>query len=391
MKTTPLINTLLVIIGMAFSLRAQTSSVLVKSGDTINGISSNSATLRSFGNLSMNNGGGIAFQGYATETNRIITPVTVTNIGYTTNFVPWTNFVFSTNIVSSTNAVVTRVITNVITVSTNYVINGLTNSFTNTYPQYAYQTNYVVTNCPVITSVPVLTNRPVLTLTNFVITTNRTTATTTNYYGIWNSDSNGVLNLTFRSGLPSPNPSITRFTDPVLNNNGATAFMGYSYTTNGFLTNMVISTNVSTGVVLTNTVTNPIVVQTNSTIYLALRGSASNNLLSVASVGSPAPGTSDNFTAFSNLALPDVGGVIFVGMAGTNQGVWVQNPDASVRLVAIRGQSMTVGNTNKILNSFSLMNGPYPGVTRSYSDTTGVIIYQAYFTDGTSAAIRVDR
>jgi hypothetical protein len=379
MKHTPIL-TILLILGAALGLHAQTSSILIKSGDTINGTSSNSAILRSFGNVSMNDAGDIAFQGYASESLRITNtaPVTNTVIARTTNTVPVTNTVITrtTNTVPVTNTVVRA--------NTNSVpITYTTNVITTNQIRVTYATNVVTSNQTRITST-----------TNVIIgSINKIATSSTNYAGIWRSDSNGNLNLTFRSGLPSQssNPLISGFTDPVLNNNGATAFIGFNYVTNGFSTNTLISTNITTGSLVTNTVTNPIVAPTNSTIYLALPDSGPNNLLNVASVGSPAPGTSDNFTSFNNLALPDVGGVIFVGMAGTNQGVWVQNADASVHLVAIRGQSMTVGNTNRIVKSFSLMNGPYPGVTRSYSEETGVITYQAWFTDGTSAAVRVNR
>jgi len=379
MKYTPYI-TIVTLLGAALGLHAQTSSILIKSGDTINGISPNSAILRSFGNVSMNDGGGIAFQGSATESIR------------NTNVIPTTNTVVTrnTNMVPVTNAVVTRY-TNTVPVT-----NTVVTRYTNTVP-ITYTTNVVTTNQIRVTSTTnVVTNNQIFInyTTNVIVgTTNKVSVASTNYAGIWASDTNGALYLAVRSGQPSPssNPPITAFTDPVLNNNGATAFIGFNYATNGFSTNTRVATNISTGALTTNTFTNPILMQTNSAIYLALSGSGSNNLLSVASVGSPAPGTSDNFTSFNNLALPDVGGVIFVGVAGTNQGVWVQNSDASVHLVAIRGQSVTIGNTNKIVNSFSLMNSPYPGVTRSYSQDTGVIIYQAWFTDGTSAAVRVNR
>jgi len=71
MKTLPLITSLLTIM-LATGLHAQTSSILVKSGDTINGISSNSATLRSLGSVVMNDLGNIAFQGFATEARETV-------------------------------------------------------------------------------------------------------------------------------------------------------------------------------------------------------------------------------------------------------------------------------------------------------------------------------
>jgi len=341
----------------------------------------------------MNDNGGIAFQGYATETNAGTNSVTRTNISVSYQY---TN-VLSTNYTYRFYGSVT----NVITYTNFWNVNGITNAYVYQSPQIKFTTNVTnqsagatSTNTLSTFTTTMYTPQGGHSVTNSaVVTTNFVSLSSSSYTGIWASDSNGALNLMIRSGQPTPssNPAINGFTDPVLNNNGAAAFIGYSYATNGFSTNRITATNSVTGVISTNFVTNPIVALTNSTIYLALSGSGSSNLLRVASVGSPAPGTSDNFTSFNNLALPDVGGVIFVGMAGTNQGVWVQNSDASVHLVAIRGQSMAIGNTNKIVNSFNLMTGPYPGVTRSYSDDTGVIIYQAYFTDGTSAAVRVNR
>lgn len=365
MKHIPLI-TALILASATISIHAQTPSILVKTGDTINVTTSNSATLRSFGNVTMNDLGGIAFQGYATETNRVTNSVTITNFGWTTNFVP------------STNRIVTRIVTNVINTTNTYTLGGSNYSYTNTVPQYGYQTNLVVTN------------RPVLTRYSIVSVTNRVTVSYLNYSGIWASDSNGAINLLIRSGqvINSSQIRINSFTDPVINNNGAAAFIGYSTVTNGFRTTSIISTNANSGVVTTRTLTNPITSNT-SGIYLALQGST--NPIQVATIGSAAPGTTTNFTSFSNLALPDVGGVIFVGMAGTNQGVWVQNPDSSVQLVALRGQSIAIGGTNKVIRSFNLMNYGYPGVTKSFSQDTGVITYQAWFTDGTSAAVRVNR
>ena len=560
MKHIPLI-TAIIILGATISLNAQTSTILIKTGDAITGTSSNSAVLLSLGNVTMNDIGGIALQGYATETNRSTNEITITNFGYITNYVPctnyalttnmvnftnytyetnmvpwtnytyatnlvtytnytyetnmapWTNYTYATNLVtytnynyetnmvSYTNTTVERM-TNVVTqtnqsvtyqytsvITTNVVINnyngiitntlyttnifnvnGSTNAyvnkiaqtqistnsrvtFTNTYntpqgghsvtntyttnvTQYSYQTNSTVTNRPVVTSTPYLTNRPVvtttpyltnrpvvtttpyltnrpvvtitpyltnrpvvtttpyltnrpvvtttpyltnrpvLTWTNFVTLTNRVSVTTLNYSGIWATDTNDSINLMIRSGQPigTSNSIITWFTAPVINNNGAIAFIGYSLTTNSVMNTNGTSSNI---------------VSSAGTIYLALQGST--NLINVASVGAAAPGTSGVFTSFSNLALPDVGGVIFVGMVGTNQGVWVQNSDLTVQLVALKGQSINVDGTNKVISNFNLINYGYPGVTHSYSQDTGTITYQAYFTDGTSAAIRVNR
>jgi hypothetical protein len=386
-----LLKTTLLILGAVVGLHAQTSTILIKSGDPINGASSNSAKLLSMGNIVMNENGGIAFQGYATESVYLTNVLNITNRTVTsvTNLVPVTNTIVTvqTNFVPDTIRVVTAQTNRVATTNN---LTGATNTFQITYttnsvviqrPIYVYSTNVVSTNR---TSITYSTNTSVVTTNQVVMT---------NYNGIWTTGTNGQFNLVARTGMPilGSTNSLNYLTDPVLNDNGASAFIGYSYATNGFSTNKLLSTNTLTGVISTNTFTNPIIALTNSTIYLAFPNAGPNNLLPVATIGSPAPGTSANFTSFSNLALPDVGGVIFVGMAGTNQGVWAQDASATVRLIASRGQTISVGGTNKVISSFSMMNNGFPGVTRSYSDDTGAIVFQAYFTDGTSAAIQVNR
>jgi hypothetical protein len=111
----------------------------------------------------------------------------------------------------------------------------------------------------------------------------------------------------------------------------------------------------------------------------------------VAIAGSPAPGTSTNFSFFNSIAIPDTGGVIFHATAGTNSGIWAQNSSGVLSPVAISGQSLQVGATNKIIRSLSMNMGGWPGPIRSVNQDTGTIIYQAWFTDGTSAWMRVRR
>lgn len=405
-------NTLLAAITLlctSMGLHAQSSSLLIQTGDQVNGISSNPATIRFVGSVSMNDLGGIAFQGSATQSNITTNMVTRIVYSYTTNFVTFTNTSVTpvTNIVTRTNSTViaqytnvlasnvvisfTGTVTNVIyrtnywnvngttnayvsqTAQIQYAINSpgiftniiyqplgfrlVTNTFTTNIPQISYRTNYTVTN------------RPVVTVSSNTITTNAGLNTLVSYSGIWASDSNGSVNLIVRSGQPSgiSNYPITSLFNPVINNNGAVAFIGWS-----LFTNPVVTTN--------GTVTN--VLSNVQSIHLVLPGYT--NPIVVASVGSQAPGLSSNFTSFGTIVLPDVGGVIFTGWAGTNNGIWVQDPDFSVRLVACRGQSISVGSTNKVISSFSLMN-------RFHSQDAGIITYQASFTDGTSGAVRVNR
>jgi len=508
--------TALVILGVALNLHAQSSMVLIKTGDQVGGISSNPATITSIVGTSMNDNGDFTIQGYATETNVVTYQVTNTDYTYSTNYVPATNYSYTystnyipstnysysyttnyiystnysyiystnyitltnysysyytnfipytnitvnpiTNIVSLTNNIVNYQYTNVLTSNTvinfygtvtnvlsttnRWNVNGSTNTYVNqiaqiqytsnsrgtftnimNYPQgyhlatnsfvtnisrVSYQTNYTITNRAVIsistnsiltnrpvvscttnsnvTSNPVisittnsiLTNRPVVSCTtNCIVTSNPVAVITTNsiitnrvfssissYGGIWVSGTNGSINLMIKTG---PSAGINWVNNLVINNNGAVAFIGYSMATNSVMTTNGLVTNAPTNA---------------GSIYLALPGST--NPISVASVGSPAPGLPDNFTSFGTIVLPDVGGVIFTGWAGTNNGIWVQNSDLSVHLVVTSGQSITVGSSNKVISSFSLMNG-------FHSQDTGAVTYQAKFTDGSSAAVRVNR
>jgi hypothetical protein len=385
----------------------------------------------------MNDLGGIAFAGQATATNRMTNLVTNTVITYTTNFVPWTNFsretnyvtytntslTATTNVVTRTNNLVTYQYTNVLksehvytfigvvtrhgTYTTNYWnVNGKTNAYvnirplfvpggvedrvsvtnvyftpqghhavTNTYTtnvnQISYQTNYTVTNRPVVTSTPILTNRPVVSSSTNAVVSNRVTSSMLSYNGIWASDTNGSNNLLIRSGQPSgiSDFKITSLSSPVINNNGAVACIGNYMATNSVTTSNATVTNALTWV---------------NSIYLALPG-ATNPVL-VASVGSRAPGLSDNFTSFGTIVLPDVGGVIFTAWAGTKNGIWVQDSDFSVKLVACSGQSILVGLFKKVISRVSI-----PYMNKFHSQDTGIITYQAWFTDGTSAVVRVNR
>jgi len=370
------LKTALLTIAMATGLHAQTSSILIKSGDTIKGISNTPATINSMNWVTMNDIGGISFQGFATEANRtniVTNPVTRTNISVS---IQYTNVLTSNSIIRFLGTV-----TNVVYTTNNWNVNGITNAYVNKFAQISLTTNQIgTTNSNALSSFTNTFYAPQggRNVTNTSIATTNiisiNIAPGLAYSGIWASDTNGSVNLMIRSGQPSgiSNSTINSFYNPIINNNGAVAVVGYATVTNSAST-----TNGS----LTNALSNT------TSIYLAQQGST--NPIRVASVGYPAPGTSENFTSLgidAGFGLPDVGGVVFYGSAGTNQGIWVQNPDTSVRLVALTGQSITVGSTNKVIRNFnfSTFNG-------NFSQDTGAITYQAYFSDGTSAAVRVNR
>jgi len=319
----------------------------------------------------MNDLGNIAFQGFATEaskTNFVTNAVTRTNV---TQSVQYTN-AYTTNSIVSFNGTVTNVISR-----TNYLnVNGTTNAYVDRVAQIKYLTNQIgTTNTNTLnsfTNTYIVAQGGRLTTNTSVISTNIISTTVSpglSYSGIWSSDSNNVSSLLIRSGQPSgiSNSIITGIYNPVINNNGAVAFIG-----NSLVTNSVIGTNGTATNALSNV----------TSIYLAIPGLT--NPIRVASVGSPAPGLSNNFTSFGTIVLPDVGGVIFQAWAGTNYGVWAQNPDTSLQLIARSGQTITVGGTNKVINSFNVQG-------RFHSQDTGAITYQAYFSDGTSTAVRVNR
>lgn len=375
MKTLPLI-TALILTTVASALHAQTSSILIKPGDQVKGISTNPATIGSMNWVTMNDIGGISFQAWATEggnrTNVVTNPVTRTNFSVS---IQYTNVLTSNPIIRFLGTV-----TNVVYTTNNWNVNGTTNAYVNKFAQIRYATNqFGTTNSNNLSSFTNtfhtpqggrnVTNRTIVT-TN-IISTNIAPALA--YSGIWASDTNGQINLLIRAGQPSgiSNSVINSFYNPIVNNNGAVAVVGYARVTNSVSTNGIVTN-------ATSTITS---------IYLAQQGST--NPIRVASVGYPAPGTSENFTSlgiYAGFGLPDVGGVVFYGSAGTNQGIWVQNPDTSVRLVALTGRSITVGSTNKVIRNFnfSTFNG-------NFSQDTGVITCQVFFTDGTSAVIRVNR
>jgi hypothetical protein len=205
----------------------------------------------------------------------------------------------------------------------------------------------------------------------------------TNYSGIWaTGGASNALGLIAKNGDVAPGTSnnFVSFSSPVYNNASAVAFIGY-------VRSAAISTNQTTNGLSNSVVFTPSI----SGIWTTQPFNGSNALTMVAIAGSPAPGTSANFTSFSSIAIPDTGGVIFQATAGTNSGIWAQNASGVLSPVAISGQLLQVGATNKVIRFISMSTGGWPGPIRSVNQDTGTIIYQAWFTDGTSAWMKVRR
>ena len=93
----------------------------------------------------------------------------------------------------------------------------------------------------------------------------------------------------------------------------------------------------------------------------------------------------------SQLVLPDVDGPIFLadldGVPSTqNQGLYAVMPDGSVLRVVAKGDSLPFRNgAQKTVKTIGVFQQPAEAVgqSRSFDASTGTIVYQATFTDGT--------
>lgn len=371
MKILPLI-TALILTMVGSTLHAQTA-LLIQPGDTVPGVSTN-ARLSWINGVTINELDGYAFSGSSVE------------YSYRTNTSIFTNRIVTrlyTNVLSSNSLITFRgTVTNVLTITNRWNVNGTTNTYVTRIPQILFQTNGTTTNAIRTTHTP----QGLTSVTNVTILTNRWVSTTgiTNYSGIWATDgASNALGLIAKSGDVAPGTSnnFVSFSSPVFNNASAVAFIGY-VRSDGILANSQTTNSLSNSVVST---------PSTSGIWTSQPFNGSNALTMVAIAGSPAPGTGTNFSFFNNIAIPDSGGVIFQATAGTNTGIWAQNASGVLSPVAISGQSLQVGATNKVIRSLSMNMGGWPGPIRSVNQDTGTIIYQAWFTDGTSAWMRVRR
>ena len=112
----------------------------------------------------------------------------------------------------------------------------------------------------------------------------------------------------------------------------------------------------------------------------------------VARQGALAPGCPNGevFLSFSQVALPDQGGVVILanltsGFANSsnNLGIWAVDSSGQLQLIVRLGDTLDVnGKTIKTI-SFLAPATSAAGQTRYFSQSTGNLIYKATFTDGT--------
>lgn len=200
--------------------------------------------------------------------------------------------------------------------------------------------------------------------------------------GIWADDSAGVRQLIVRNGDSAPGTTgavFSAFSDPVYNSNEDVAFIGTLKTGTG------------------DAATSP----TNTVKGCWIGLDASSSLQLVARAGSQAPGCSvgATFKAFTRLVLPDQGGLVLLGTLNENQtagisssnnlGIWAADTSGALRLILRKGD--THPSTGMVVKALSFLTSPsvVSGQTRSFSQSTGNLLYRATFADGSSGIFKV--
>jgi hypothetical protein len=175
-------------------------------------------------------------------------------------------------------------------------------------------------------------------------------------------NANGVLGLT---------GSFATLSDPVFNGKDQVAFIG----------------KLKTGGLVTGANAQGIWTNTSGQLALAARA------------GSPAPDcpAGTNFQLFTQLALPEEGGVVFTAnlngagvKSATNQGIWAADNAGSLHLVARKGDVLVINGSPKVVASISIFGSTQgtAGQTRSFN-AMGDLIYKVTFTDKTQALRKV--
>lgn len=205
--------------------------------------------------------------------------------------------------------------------------------------------------------------------------------TTANNSGIWADDTTGTRQLIARIGsTPAPgtnNATFLTLSDPVYNNNEAVAFRG-------------------TLKVVAN--------QATSTTATGIWSSSGGSLQLVARQGSPAadhgagtPLTGATFSTFTNLALPDTGGVLFLATLNANKtagittanntGIWTGNTASDLHLIVRTGETI---NSKTLTGITFLPNLTYVnGQSRSFAQGTGHLAFIGTFSDKSTGIFKV--
>jgi hypothetical protein len=220
--------------------------------------------------------------------------------------------------------------------------------------------------------------------TAFVASIAGSGVTLANSTAIWADEGSVPKVCIARKGMAAPGANgaiFSSFCDPVYNNKDLVAFAA--------------------------TLTGASVVHTNA---VGIWSDYPNGFLSLAArEGQQAPGcaTGAVFTSFSELVLPDQGGVVFLGSLGNvpvgtppktnigpissanNLGIWAVDTSGTLQLIAQLGTFHPV--TGKLITALSVLPvAPYDGAqTRGFDQATGDIVYRATFKDGTSGIFLV--
>jgi hypothetical protein len=201
---------------------------------------------------------------------------------------------------------------------------------------------------------------------------------TSNNLGIWADGTNGVRQLVIRSGTGAPDATgsgtigvFKKFSDPVYSGSNAVAFIGTLMQGGGV------------------TVTNDTGVWSNDggTLHMVAREGAQQ---------APGCGAGVVFKTFTQIALPDQGGVVmFAQLTGggvttaSDYGIWAVDTGGVLQLIAREGTvHAATGKTIKTLSFLPCVSG-LSGQTRGFSQSTGDLVYSATFTDGSAGIFKV--
>jgi hypothetical protein len=208
--------------------------------------------------------------------------------------------------------------------------------------------------------------------------------TSTSNLAIWADEGTDPKVCIARRGGAAPGATgdtFYSFCDPVYNNHDLVAFVA--------------------------TLAGPGIARTNS---VGIWSDYPNGFLTlIAQQGQQAPGCANGavFSTFSELALPDQGGIVFLGGLGNspagspvrsntypiasanNQGIWAVDTSGTLHLIVQLGTFHPV--TGKLITALSILpTPPYAGgQTRSFNQATGDIVYRATFKDGSSGIFLV--
>ncbi|GEM_PF-6338325 len=184
-----------------------------------------------------------------------------------------------------------------------------------------------------------------------------------------------TLKIAERTGNAAPDSDgnatgavFSKLSDPVLNNNDRIAFVGTLKNGGGV----------------------------NATNDLGIWSDADGTLKLIVRKGDNASG-GGKFSAFNQIVLPDVGGVIiFATLSGVpavqNQGVWIVGSNGIPTPIVRKGDMLNFQGTLKKVKKIGIFElaPSVTGQTRSFDAVIGNLVFRATFTDGTIGIYKID-